>query len=328
MNTFGRIFRVSIYGESHGEGVGVLIDGVKPGIPLNSTDFYCDLNRRKPGGIGTTTRIETDEPHLISGIFNGVTTGAPLMISFQNQNTNSKDYSAFLDMPRPSHADYTAQIKYKGFQDYRGGGHFSGRLTTAIVAAGVVAKKILSCSFETKVIQVKDSKNEAEFEDIIKNAALNKDSVGGIVEIVVKDIERGLGEPFFDSLESLISHALFSVGGVKGVEFGVGFEGAKLMGSQFNDTFMNSQGQTKTNHNGGINGGISNGNNLVIRIFVKPTPSIFMPQETYNFKSNQLETLCIQGRHDAAIVMRAQVVLEAMVAITLADATMLKKALD
>lgn len=319
MNSFGRLFRISIFGESHGDSVGVLIDGVKAGIKLSKEDFTNDLQRRKSGGLGKTPRIEADEPIIESGVFNGYTTGAPILIRFLNLNTRSKDYSNLIDTPRPGHADYTAKIKYDGYNDYRGGGAFSGRLTVGIVAAGVLAKKLLNCNFNTKIDSLFGESDESKFDEILKEAINKKESVGGVVSITVNGVEKGLGEPYFDSVESVVSHLLFSVGGVKGVEFGIGFNGEKLYGSEFNDNFVNSNGKTSTNNNGGINGGITNGNDLNIRVFVKPTPSVGTPQNTYNFKNDQIEELKIEGRHDAAIILRAQVVLEACVAIALAD---------
>ena len=326
MNSFGRLFRVSIFGESHGSSVGIILDGVPAGIKLSKEDFYTDLQRRKPGSKGTTTRVEADEPLIESGLFNGYTTGSPLMIRFLNQNTKSKDYSIFKEMPRPSHADYVASNKYNGYEDYRGGGHFSGRLTTCLVAAGVVAKKIIDAKYETKIINLGGECDPTKFDFIISKVSEAGDSVGGIVEIKITNVPKFIGEPYFDSVESVISHALFSVGAVKGVEFGLGFEGASLLGSEFNDTIINKDGVTKTNNNGGINGGITNGNDIIIKVFVKPTPSIFKAQETYNFNTNKLDVLQIEGRHDAAIILRAMVVLEAMCAISLADLYLVGKA--
>ncbi|MDE5715357.1 MAG: chorismate synthase [Anaeroplasmataceae bacterium] len=327
MNHFGRLFQISIFGESHGASVGILIDGVPAGIELDAKDFIQDLNRRKPGGIGTTTRIETDEVQIDSGVFQGHTTGGAILLRFLNQNVNSKDYSNLVSHPRPSHADFVANIKYKGYQDYRGGGSFSGRLTLGIVAAGVIAKKIIKdISFETNIINLAGCKNKEEYSTILKKTVEEKDSVGGIVELRAKNVKIGLGEPYFDSLESTISHLLFSIGGVKGVSFGIGFDGVDLKGSSFNDVILNEKGITKTNHNGGINGGISNGNDIVVKVMVKPTPSIFLEQETYSFKTKSLEPLLIEGRHDAAIIFRAQVVLEACLAIALADAYLIDKA--
>lgn len=327
MNNFGKLFKINIFGESHGNSVGILIDGVKPGIELSEEDFVVDISRRKAGKLGTTPRIETDKVIIDSGVFNGHTTGGAILLRFLNQNTKSKDYSNLLNHPRPSHADYVAGIKYNGFQDYRGGGFFSGRLTLGLVAAGVVAKKMIpNIEFETKIINFGGETDTEKFEDVLKQAIINNDSVGGIVRVIAKNVETGLGEPYFDSIESIVSHLLFSVGGVKGVSFGIGFDGVNLPGSKFNDMIVDEQGHTSSNNNGGINGGISNGNDIIVNAFVKPTPSIFKSQETYNFKSKQVEKLLIEGRHDAAIIVRAQVVIEACLAIALADLTLINNA--
>ena len=323
MNHIGRLFQINIYGESHGKGVGILLDGVKPGIPLTEEDFLLDLSRRKAGGLGTTPRVEADTIHIVSGVFNGYTTGAPVLLAFENTNTKSKDYSNLIDHPRPSHADYTAHIKYDGYNDYRGGGHFSGRLTLGLVSAGVVAKKMLpNVTFHTDLTNLAGSTNPKEFHDILKNAVENHDSVGGIVTLTATGLPIGLGEPYFDSLESTISHLMFSVGGVKGIEFGLGFDGVSLKGSEYNDRIGDSKGGTITNNNGGINGGISNGNPIVVKVFVKPTPSIGLKQDTFNFRNDKVEGLVIEGRHDAAIILRAMVVLEACLAIALCDANL------
>ncbi|MDE7161998.1 MAG: chorismate synthase [Anaeroplasmataceae bacterium] len=327
MNHIGKLFQLNIYGESHGNSVGVLLDGVPAGISLKEADFAADLARRKSGGLGTTPRIEPDEIIIESGVFEGYTTGGAILLRFLNTNTKNKDYSKLVSHPRPSHADFVADVKYKGYQDYRGGGSFSGRLTLGIVAAGVVAKKILkTISFSTKITNLGGVTDQTQFKSILEKAVEEKDSVGGIVQIQADQIPVGLGEPYFDSLESTISHLLFSIGGVKGVSFGIGFDGARLRGSEFNDCIIDEKGTTKTNHNGGINGGISNGNPLVVNVFVKPTPSISIPQETFNKESGRIEELRIEGRHDAAIILRAQVVLEACVAIALADASLIYKA--
>lgn len=327
MNHIGKLFQVNIYGESHGNSVGVLLDGVPAGISLKEEDFVSDLARRKAGGLGTTPRVEADQVILESGIFNGYTTGGAILIRFLNTNTNSKDYSKLVNHPRPSHTDFVSNIKYHGYQDYRGGGSFSGRLTLGIVAAGVVAKKILkNVSFHTEITNLGGVKDKEQFKNILEQTVAEKNSIGGIVEIQASNIPVGLGEPYFDSLESMISHLLFSIGGVKGVSFGIGFDGVSLKGSEFNDCFIDGKGTTKTNHNGGINGGISNGNPLVVNVFVKPTPSIGIPQATFNKHSQKVEELVIEGRHDAAIILRTQVVLEACVAIALADANLIQKA--
>lgn len=322
MNSFGRIFKVSIFGESHGNTVGILIDGVKPGISLSPEDFYYDLARRKAGKAGTTTRMESDMPLIETGVFNGYTTGAPLLIRFLNENTRSNDYSNLVTTPRPGHADYTAKVKYNGFNDYRGGGAFSGRLTLGLVAAGVVAKKMLGATVSATIESVHQNPN---IDEEIEKACLNNDSVGGVVKLTVTGIKPGLGEPFFDSVESVLSHLIFSVGGVKGIEFGAGFKGEAMYGSEFNDCIIDEFGHTATNHNGGINGGITNGNDIVIRVFVKPTPSISKPQLTYNFVKKEVEELIIKGRHDKAIILRIAPVLEAVVAIGLTDLMLIDK---
>jgi len=317
MNSFGRIFRISIFGESHGKSIGIIIDGCPPGINFTEESMLSDISRRKSGSKGTTPRNEADIPNIISGVFNGKTTGAPISIIFKNQNIRSKDYSFVKDTPRPGHADFVAEKKYKGFQDYRGGGHFSGRLTLALVAAGVLAKKIIyPLNPVAKILEV------GGFSDIekgIEYAIKHNDSIGGIVECMVSNMIPGLGEPFFDSLESYISHLVFSIPAIKGIEFGSGFSNAKMFGSQANDIFIDEKGTTATNNNGGINGGISNGNELVFRIAVKPTSSISKSQETYNFRSKQIEKLNIKGRHDLCIALRVPPVLEAVTAIALAD---------
>ena len=327
MNHIGRLFQVNIFGESHGKSVGVLVSGVPAGIKLSEEDFLYDLSRRKSGKIGTTPRIEADEVNIASGEFNGYTTGSPVLLMFENTNTKSKDYSNLISHPRPSHSDYVARVKYNGFNDYRGGGSFSGRLTLGIVSAGVIAKKIISkVEVSSEITNLKGSTNKEEFNSIIEEAVNKHDSIGGVITITAKNVEIGLGEPYFDSLESTISHLLFSIGGVKGVEFGIGFDGENLYGSEFNDCIIDETGTTKTNNSGGINGGISNGNDIVVKAFVKPTSSIGVTQQTYNFKTNQVEELKIEGRHDVAIILRAGVVLEACVAIALADASLIKKA--
>jgi len=326
MNHFGRIFQVNIFGESHGNGVGILVDGVKPGIKLSEEDFTSDLLRRKSGGLGTTPRIEEDKIIIDSGVFNGYTTGAPILLRFLNTNTKSKDYSNLVNHPRPSHADYVANIKFDGFNDYRGGGAFSARLTLGIVAAGVIAKKMLGdYKFETNLISLGNETDKSKFKGILEDMVSKGDSIGGVVEIKVNNVDKGLGEPYFDSVESILSHLLFSIGGVKGVEFGIGFDGACLKGSEFNDLIIDEFGHTKTNNNGGINGGITNGNEINIKVFVKPTPSIGIPQNTYNFKENKVSELKIEGRHDSAIILRAMVCLEAMVAIGLCDLKMVNE---
>lgn len=317
MNSFGKLYRVSIFGESHGNSVGILIDGLKPGIKVNYELINQDLERRKPNYVGSTPRKEADEFIIESGVFNDVTTGSPLLIRFLNKNVKSADYNQFQDVPRPSHTDYTATLKYG--QSLPGSGHFSGRLTLGLVAAGSFAKMMLPLEICSKFIQVGTLKDLSKLDEYISKVTSEYDSVGAIVEITVKNPPKGLGEPFFESVESKLSQMLYSVPGVKGVSFGVGFDGVNLLGSQFNDPIIDGQGHTKTNHSGGINGGITNGNDLVIKVFVRPAASISKPQETFNFKTNQMESLVIEGRHDAFIAKRALVVLENAVMIGLYD---------
>jgi chorismate synthase len=323
LNTFGRIFKIQIFGESHGKSIGIVIDGCPPGIGLTETDFFEDLQRRKSGVKGTTQRTEDDLPEIVSGIFNGYTTGAPITVLFRNTNTKSSDYSQFINIPRPGHADFTALRKFKGFQDYRGGGHFSGRLTLGLTVGGVIAKKICKdFSFVAKLIEVGGN---TDIEAAIEKAVKTKDSVGGIVECRIGNLPVGLGEPFFDSVESLISHAVFSIPAIKGIEFGSGFSAAKMTGSEHNDKFSDLTGKTQTNHAGGINGGITNGNELVFRVAVKPTSSIALPQQTFDFSKNKKTELTIAGRHDLCIALRVPVVIEATVAAVFADLLMLSK---
>ena len=321
MNSWGDRFRLSIWGESHGQQVGVSIDGVPAGIALSEEDFTADLERRRAGAAGTTPRKESDTPHIVSGLYNGFTTGSPLTIEFLNENTRSGDYRNLTIQPRPSHADWVAQQKWGGYNDPRGGGHFSGRITLGMVAAGVVAKKILGkeVKFSTDIIEIGGSRDKEQWDAIISSAQQSQDSVGGVVECRVQGVKAGLGEPFFDSVESLAAHLLFSVPAIKGVEFGAGFEAARMRGSEHNDPIISADGTTATNHAGGIVGGITNGNEIVARIAVKPTASIAQPQQTFNLESGKVEKLVIKGRHDVCITLRAAVVAEAALAIALAD---------
>ena len=297
------------------------IDGVPAGIALSEEDFTADLERRRAGAAGTTPRKESDTPHIVSGVYNGFTTGSPLTIEFLNENTRSGDYRNLTIHPRPSHADWVAQQKWGGYNDPRGGGHFSGRITLGMVAAGVVAKKILGeeVKFSTDIIEIGGSRDKEQWDAIISSAQQSQDSVGGVVECRVQGVKAGLGEPFFDSVESLAAHLLFSVPAVKGVEFGAGFEAARMRGSEHNDPIISADGTTATNHAGGIVGGITNGNEIVARIAVKPTASIAQPQQTLNLESGKVEELVIKGRHDVCITLRAAVVAEAALAIALAD---------
>ena len=319
-NSFGSKFKLSIWGASHAPEIGVRIEGVPQGISLSEGDFEADLSRRRASAKGTTARHEADIPILRSGIANGTTTGEPIEIVFKNGDTRSSDYSQFESHNRPSHVDFTARAKYGGEVDLRGSGQFSGRMTALLVAAGVIAKKILqSIEYQTSIVEIGGSRNEAEFADIIAAAMADGDSVGGVIECRAKGIEIGLGDPFFDSAESIIAHLLFSVPAVKGVEFGSGFEGVKLRGSERNDCFVDGEGHTATNNEGGINGGITNGNDLVVRAAIKPTASISKEQMTYNKELSKVAPLRIKGRHDACIALRAAVVVESVVAIALAE---------
>jgi chorismate synthase len=324
MNNFGRIFRLSIFGESHGKGVGITIDGCPAGIPLTEEDLMQDLGRRKSGAKGTTPRIEKDLPAILSGTFEGKTTGAPIIILFRNKNTQSKDYSNLLDSPRPGHADFVAQHKFGKNNDYTGGGHFSGRITLGIVAAGVVAKKILgNVSIDANLIEIG---GRTDFDAAVEEALMEHDSIGGIVECKANNLPIGYGEPFFDSVESMISHLIFAIPATKGIEFGSGFEAAKMKGSEHNDNFIDENGKTATNHAGGINGGITNGNELVFRVAIKPTSSIGKVQNTMNFAKGKVEELLIEGRHDACIALRIPVIIEAAAAIALADLKLIDQA--
>jgi len=320
MNSYGIRFRISIFGESHGELIGVIIDGVPAGLPLSQEDFMADLDRRRSGAKGTTPRKESDLPHVVSGVFDGCTTGAPLTIVFENENTISKDYSQFREIPRPGHADFTAQVKHNFFNDIRGGGHFSGRITLALVAAGVVAKKTVgNININASIASIGGVCDAAQWDGILDAAMAEGDSVGGVVECVCSNVPAGLGEPFFNSLESEIAHLAFSIPGVRGVEFGDGFAAAAMKGSEHNDCFIDTQGHTATNGAGGINGGISNGNPIVFRVAVKPTSSISKIQRTANFITGEIEDFSVKGRHDACIALRCPVIVEAVAAIALAQ---------
>jgi chorismate synthase len=324
MNSFGRIFRITIFGESHGPAVGISIDGCPPGLPLSEDDFTTDIERRK-GGMqkGTTPRKETDQPIFYTGVFNGKTTGAPLTILFENTNTRSSDYEKQRAVPRPGHADFVAHQKFGGHEDYRGGGHFSGRLTVCLVAAGVVAKKILNTI--TVQASIKEIGGEPDIEAGLQKAINEKDSVGGIVECRVSGLPVGLGEPFFDSVESGIAHAVFSIPAIKGIEFGAGFKAATMFGSEHNDAIIDEKGTTATNYAGGIVGGITNGAELVFRVVVKPTSSTPKEQQSWNWESSSVEAFSVKGRHDLCIALRVPPVLEAVTAMVLADLMLIAK---
>lgn len=321
MNSFGRIFKLHIFGESHGESVGLVIDGCPAGLSLTVEDFLTDIERRK-GGLqkGTTPRQEDDLPIFKSGVFNNITTGAPITIFFENKNTRSSDYQKQRAVPRPGHADFVANKKFGGFEDYRGGGHFSGRLTVCLVAAGVIAKKLLgNVSIKANILEIG---GEPDVEKGLQKAIDAKDSVGGIIECRATGLPIGLGEPFFDSVESVLSHAVFAIPAVRGIEFGTGFEAARMFGSHHNDAIENNEGKTATNHAGGVVGGITNGNELVFRIAIKPTSSTPKEQQTLNWETNTVEPFSVKGRHDLSIALRVPVVLEAVTAFVLADLMM------
>ena len=308
----------------------MLIDGCPSGLSLSIEDFLPDLERRKGGTQkGTTPRQEEDIPIIKSGLFNSRTTGAPIAIYFENKNIRSSDYEKQRAVPRPGHADFVAHKKFGGFEDYRGSGHFSGRLTVALVAAGVIAKKLLSVVPNTTAMkvssQILEIGGEADLEAGLQKAIAAKDSIGGIIECRVCGVPAGLGEPFFDSAESLISHLIFSIPAVRGIEFGTGFAAAKMFGSEHNDAIENENGHTRTNHAGGIVGGLTNGNELVFRIAIKPTSSTPKEQETWNWETNQVETFSVKGRHDLCIALRVPVILESAAAIALADLIMLEQ---
>ncbi|HTS45934.1 MAG TPA: chorismate synthase [Puia sp.] len=330
MNSFGRLFRVSIFGESHGESVGICIDGCPAGLSLSAENFLDDLERRK-GGIqkGTTPRKEDDLPLFKTGLFNGKTTGAPITILFDNKNTRSEDYEKQRAVPRPGHADFVAHKKFGGFADYRGGGHFSGRLTVSLVAAGVIAKRLLAAITEGEAITVSatitEIGGEKDTEKGLQKAIDAKDSVGGIIECRVSGLPAGLGEPFFDSVESLLSHAVFAIPAIRGIEFGTGFAATKMFGIEHNDAIVDMDGKTRTNHAGGVVGGITNGNELVFRIAVKPTSSTPKEQQTLNWETGQIENFSVKGRHDLCIALRVPVILEAVTAIVLTDLFLLEQ---
>jgi chorismate synthase len=340
MNTFGNIFRISIFGESHSNFIGITIDGCPSGLLINSDDFVVDINRRKPQIMAGTKRIEEDKATIVSGVLEGKTTGSPLTILFQNNDVNSTLYSS--NKIRPGHSDYVAKIKYDGFNDYRGGGMFSGRMTIALVAAGVVAKKICKYTVSdnldicSKIISIGGILNDdehssmqseyisVEIRNFLNNIEQEGDSAGGVIECVIKNVPIGLGEPFFDSMESLISHLIFSISGIKGIEFGKGFEFAKLKGSQANDCYIGENGETATNNSGGINAGISNGNEIIFRVVIRPTPSIKKSQRTFNFETNRIDNIQVDGRHDICFALRMPVIIEAAVAIVLADLSLIR----
>jgi len=357
-NTFGQSLAVTVFGESHGEMIGTVIDGIAPGIPVDTENIKRRLALRRPSGKISTSRREEDEFSIVSGVYQGYTTGTPVCILIPNKNTKSSDYSELADKPRPGHADYTATCKYHGFQDPRGGGHFSGRITAPIVAAAALIEPALRARgifvathisslygisdrefsdytldasiLSEKTFPVLSQESEERMRSAIESAAEEGDSVGGILESVIYGLPSGLGDPYFDSLESTISHAVFSVPGIKGVEFGSGFGFASLKGSAANDAIMTDGERiyTSTNHNGGINGGISNGMPVILRAAVKPTPSIFKQQNTVSLEKMENTTLTISGRHDPAIIHRARAVIDATLILAVADALTVRYGTD
>jgi len=348
-NTFGTSLQITIFGESHGPYIGAVLDGLAPGIKVDKDFIDHQLSLRRPSGQISTKRVEADEYSIVSGVYNGRTTGTPLTIIIPNSKQHSSDYDETSRIARPGHADYAANCKYHGFEDYHGGGHFSGRITAALVAAGAVAmcalkekgieiathisslggvKDVpfsdLNSEIETlhsRTFPVIDSSKEEIMKNVITLAAENGDSVGGVLETVVSGVPEGVGEPWFDTVEGILSHALFSIPAVKGVEFGAGFDLVDAFGSQFNDSFRAKDGKiyTTTNNNGGINGGITNGMPIMFRCAVKPTPSIYKEQESIDIYSKTDAKLQIKGRHDPAIIHRAYVVVDSMTALVIYD---------
>lgn len=313
MNSFGNIFRITLYGESHGKEIGIVVDGCPAGIPLAENDMLTDIERRKTGGYATSARTENDIPEIRSGIYRGHTTGAPIMIAFRNENFRDEDYQ-FDGFFRPGHADYAAYRKYNGYNNPLGGGQFSGRMTLPIVAAGCIAKKIIhDVEISASILP-----------ECLKNVerALPDDSAGGIIECRIRNLDAGIGEPFFNSLESVISHAMFSIPGAKAIEFGNGIASASMFGSEYNDCIVSSDGKTATNNCGGINGGISNGNEIIFRTYFHPTPSIAKKQHTFNFETKKMQDFEIQGRHDVCYALRTPVIVEALTAIVITDLTL------
>ncbi len=355
-NTFGRSVAVTLFGESHGKEIGAVLDGLAPGIFVDEDFIRHQLSLRRPNGRISTARVEMDEFRIVSGVFEGKTTGTPLCILIPNTNVRSQDYEKTL--PRPGHADYTAECKYHGFQDWRGGGHFSGRITAALVAVGAIAISALRqngieigthisrlstvCdrefqNYETDLeilldatFPVLDADAEEKMRAVIEKAAAEGDSVGGVLETAVIGLPAGVGEPWFDTVEGVLSHALFSIPAVKGIEFGDGFALCDMMGSEANDGLSVQNGKviTTTNHNGGVNGGITNGMPILFRCAVKPTPSVFKEQESVNLRTLQNETLLLHGRHDPAIIHRARVVVDSVTALTLCDLLALRYGTD
>ncbi len=357
-NTFGNNLSITLFGESHGEAIGCVLDGIAPGIEVDEDFIASQMEKRKGINSISTPRREADKVRILSGVFEGKTTGTPIALMIENQTQHSGDYSATKDLARPSHADYTAQCKYHGYQDYRGGGHFSGRITAPLVAAGAICLKALekkgieigthisycggikdrdfdSLSEDIALLKEKDmpvlcDKASDDMISAIENAQNEGDSVGGTLTTAVVGLPAGVGEPWFDTVEGVLAHALFSIPAIKGVEFGLGFGFAAEKGSDANDEFILIDGrvQTKTNNNGGINGGVTNGMPIIFRTAIKPTPTIFKPQSTVDFKTMTDTVLTPKGRHDPAIVHRARVVQDAATAIVLCDALAMRFGTD
>lgn len=348
-NTFGNSISLTIFGESHGTHIGAVLDGIAPGIKIDRDFIASQMDKRAAKGEISTSRRETDEVAILSGVFEERTTGTPICFVIENNNTKSRDYSETKSLARPGHADFTANCKYHGFEDYRGGGHFSGRVTAGLVAAGAVVidalkdkgifigthikrcggvsdRDFLDIAADINELSktdfaVLDANASLKMKEAITNAASEGDSVGGILETAIVGLPKGIGEPWFDSFESLVSHILFSIPAIKGVQFGKGFELADMRGSEANDEFEVKENEiiTKTNNNGGINGGITNGMPVVLSCVVKPTPSIYKPQNTVDFETYENKQINIKGRHDPAIIHRARVVVDSAVAIAVAD---------
>lgn len=349
-NTFGDSLALTVFGESHGEAIGAVIDGAAPGMEVSEAVIKEYLKKRRPSGAVSTSRVEDDEYKILSGVYNGKTTGTPIAVVIPNTKQRSGDYEKTAALARPSHADYAAYMKYHGFEDRRGGGHFSGRITAAVVAAGAlfipalnkkgikIGAHVLSCGgvhdrafsdcesdikkLRPMSFPVLDENAAAAMQEKILAAKNEGDSVGGIAETVIIGLPTGVGEPFFDSLESRLSHALFSIGGVKGISFGAGFEVSEMKGSEANDSFFSENGivKTATNNNGGINGGITNGMPVLFKLAVKPTPSISGTQKTIDMATGESAVLEIKGRHDPCIVHRVACVAECLTAFVIADA--------
>jgi chorismate synthase len=325
VNSYGRLFQVTLYGESHQDAIGVVIDGMPSGILIDESKIKADLVKRQPGAIGTTPRKEADEFRITSGVFNGYSTGSPIHLMIENKNIQSKDYEHLKSHPRPGHADFVSNVKYQGFQDYRGGGRFSGRLTAALVAAGAIAKMIIPFELSHQLLQVGNLTDLTLIDEYLEEVANIGDSVGGLIEIRASNMIVGLGEPFFNKLDSEIGKMMFSIPAVKGVDIGVGFDSLLMKGSTYNDEIIDAQGKTKTNHSGGVTGGLSNGNDLIVKVVIKPTSSIQKEQETFNFDTGKVESLKIGGRHDVCIARRVGIVLENALAIVLADLYLIQK---